>query len=199
MTPTGGIKPHRRFSITTKRSEVLFLDYMIEHLTPAGKAGVVVPEGIHFVAQAGYVQLRRTLLEKGFLLADISLPHGVFKPYASVKTHVLVMDRSLARHCDSVLFVEIENDGFSQSDTREPVAGSQIEAAKHCVLSLKRAAEGRPWERGTVDVRAYEVSKSALLKYARRPTSWDAGTILLPTRVIHRRDVPLKRLGDLCG
>ena len=63
MSPKGGIKPHKLFSITTKRSEVLFLDYIIEHLTPTGKAGVIVPEGIHFVAQGGHTQLRRTLLE----------------------------------------------------------------------------------------------------------------------------------------
>jgi len=110
MSPKGGIKPHRLFSVMTKRSEVLFLDYIVEHLAAKGKAGVIVPEGIHFVAQTGHTQLRRKLLDEGFLLADISLPHGVFKPYASVKTHILLIDRSLACRSDSVLFVEIELD-----------------------------------------------------------------------------------------
>ena len=155
MSPKGGIKPHKHFSITTKRSEVLFLDYFIEHLTPTGKAAVVVPEGIHFVAQTGHTQLRQTLIEKGNLLADITLPHGVFKPYASVKTHILVIDRGLARQSDSVLFVEIENDGYSQSDTRDPVAGSQLEAALRHIDSFKKAAAAQmKWIRPDNDLRS---------------------------------------------
>jgi type I restriction-modification system DNA methylase subunit len=197
MSPKGSIKPHNRFSVQSKRSEGLFLDYMIEHLTPTGKAGVVVPEGIHFVAQSGYTQLRRKLLEEDFLLANISLPHGVFKPYASVKTHILVIDRKLARRSDSVLFLEIENDGFSQSDTREPVSGSQIAAAKNCVLEFKQAAaDGRRWRQGNAEVRAYEVSKAELLttKTLHLLGRWHD----LPNRVIHRRDIPLMQLGTLC-
>src|SRR5512136_373538 len=69
MSPKGGIRPHNRFSVQSKRSEVLFLDYILEHLTPTGKAGVIVPEGIHFVAQEGYIELRRQVLEESFLLA----------------------------------------------------------------------------------------------------------------------------------
>ncbi len=197
MTPKGGIKPHNRFSVHSKRSEVLFLDYIIEHLTPAGKAGIIVPEGIHFVAQSGHTQLRQTLLEKGFLLADITLPHGVFKPYASVKTHILIIDRSLARQSDSVLFVEIENDGFSQSDTRDPMAGSQLEDAKQCILSFKRAvSEKRAWQRTVTGVRSYGISKVALLgnDKAHLLGRWHD----LPNRVIHRKDIPLMCLGDLC-
>ena len=197
MSPKGGIKPHNRFSVQSKRSEVLFLDYIIEHLTSSGKAGVIVPEGIHFVAHSGHTQLRRTLLEGGFLLADITLPHGVFKPYASVKTHILIIDRSLARQCDSVLFVEIENDGFSQSDTREPIAGSQLEDAKQCIVSFKDAVrERRSWKRTVTGVRSYEISKAALLSGERTHLlgRWHD----LPNRVIHRRDIPLISLGDLC-
>jgi type I restriction enzyme M protein len=197
MSPKGGIKPHKRFSITTKRSEVLFLDYFIEHLTPTGKAGVIVPEGIHFVAQGGHTQLRRTMLENGFLLADITLPHGVFKPYASVKTHILVIDRSLARQSDSVLFIEIENDGFSQSDTRDPVAGSQLEAALRHIVSFKRAISAKEqWVRPDNDLRSYAISKSVLLstENAHLLGRWHD----LPNRVIHRGDVPLMRIGDLC-
>jgi type I restriction enzyme M protein len=51
MSPKGGIKPHNRFSVQSKRSEVLFVDYMAEHLTPSGRAGIIVPEGIIFQSQ----------------------------------------------------------------------------------------------------------------------------------------------------
>src|SRR4029077_2562692 len=58
ISPKGGIKPHRRFSIQAKRSEVLFLDYMAEHLTPNGRAGIIVPEGVIFQSQIAYTELR---------------------------------------------------------------------------------------------------------------------------------------------
>ena len=198
MSPKGGIRPHNRFSVISKRSEVLFLDYFLEHITPNGKAGVIVPEGIHFVAHTGHVQLRRILLEENFLLADVTLPHGVFKPYASVKTHILVVDRVLARRCESVLFVEIENDGFTQSDTREALPGSQLPAAAELILQYKRAAtEGVSWEQpNNSAVRAYTVKKAALLEdpEAHLLGRWHD----LPNRVVHRDDVGLIRLGDLC-
>ncbi len=54
MSPKGGIRPHNRFSVQSKRSEVLFVDYMAEHLTPQGRAGIIVPEGIIFQSQTAY-------------------------------------------------------------------------------------------------------------------------------------------------
>ena len=54
MSPKGGIRPHNRFSVKSKRSEVLFVDYMAEHLTPAGRAGIIVPEGVVFQSQTAY-------------------------------------------------------------------------------------------------------------------------------------------------
>ena len=53
MSPKGGIRPHNRFSVQSKRSEVLFVDYMAEHLMPSGRAGIIVPEGIIFQSQNG--------------------------------------------------------------------------------------------------------------------------------------------------
>lgn len=197
MSPRGGIKPHGRFSVQSKRSEVLFLDYFLEHLTATGKAGVIVPEGIHFVAQSGHTKLRRMLIEDGFLLADITLPHGVFKPYASVKTHVLIIDRRLARKATSVLFVEIENDGFSQSDTREPIPGSQLAVAARCVTEFKRAVESEaPWSKEVSGIRAYAVPKAVLL--AGRDLHLLGRWHDLPNRVIHRPEIPLKRIDELC-
>ncbi|MGH8399806.1 MAG: N-6 DNA methylase, partial [Gammaproteobacteria bacterium] len=88
MSPKGGIKPHNRFGVQSKRSEVLFVDYMAEHLTPNGRAGIIVPEGIIFQSQTAYKQLR-TLLVEGYLVAVVSLPAGVFNPYSGVKTSIL--------------------------------------------------------------------------------------------------------------
>ena len=111
MSPKGGIRPHNRFSVQSKRSEVLFVDYMAEHLMPSGRAGIIVPEGIIFQSQNAYKQLRKMLLEE-YLVAVVSLPAGVFNPYSGVKTSILIFDKSLAKKADCIAFFKVENDGF---------------------------------------------------------------------------------------
>src|SRR6266705_26879 len=108
MSPKGGIKPHNRFSVQSKRSEVLFVDYMAEHLTPNGRAGIIVPEGIIFQSQTAYTELRKMLVEE-YLVAVVSLPAGVFNPYSGVKTSILILDKSLATVSDSIAFFKVEN------------------------------------------------------------------------------------------
>jgi len=125
MSPKGGIKPHKRFSIQAKRSEVLFVDYMAEHLTPTGRAGIIVPEGIIFQSQTAYKALRKMLVENS-LVAVISLPAGCFNPYSGVKTSILILDKSLARQSDSVAFFKVENDGYGLGAQRRANAGEQL-------------------------------------------------------------------------
>jgi len=111
MTPKGGIRPHNRFSVQANRSEVLFVDYILEHLNQKGRAGIIVPEGIIFQAANAYKELRRLLVEDG-LFAVVSLPAGVFNPYSGVKTSVLFFDNTIAKQADNILFIKITNDGF---------------------------------------------------------------------------------------
>ena len=120
MSPKGGIKPHNRFSVQSKRSEVLFVDYIAEHLTPSGRAGIIVPEGIIFQSQTAYTQLRKMLVEE-YLVAVVSLPAGVFNPYSGVKTSILLLDKALAKQADHIAFFKIENDGFSLGAQRRPI------------------------------------------------------------------------------
>nr|MDA8124326.1 N-6 DNA methylase [Deltaproteobacteria bacterium] len=120
MSPKGGIKPHNRFSVQSKRSEVLFVDYMAEHLTPTGRAGIIVPEGIIFQSQTAYKQLRKMLVEE-YLVAVVSLPAGVFNPYSGVKTSILILDRSLARRANTIAFFKVENDGFGLGAQRREI------------------------------------------------------------------------------
>ena len=128
MSPKGGIKPHKRFSIQAKRSEVLFVDYMAEHLTPTGRAAIIVPEGIIFQSQTAYKQLRKMLVENS-LVAVVSLPAGVFNPYAGVKTSILILDKALAKKSDTIAFLKIENDGYGLGAQRRAVAGSDLPEA----------------------------------------------------------------------
>ena len=129
MSPKGGIRPHGRFSVKSKRSEVLFVDYMAEHLTPAGRAGIIVPEGIIFQSQKAYKQLRKLLVEE-FLVAVVSLPAGVFQPYSGVKTSILILDRALARQAAHVAFFKVEHDGYDLGVQRRPIERNDLPRAE---------------------------------------------------------------------
>ena len=197
MTPKGGIRPHNRFSIQSKKSEVLFLDYIIEHLNTEGRAAVIVPEGIHFVSNGSNLHLRQKMLKEKILLADISLPHGVFKQYASVKTHILIIDTKLAKKTDEVLFIEVENDGFSQGDTREEINGSQLAEALECFNSFKKSVRDKSiWIKPDKSLRAYTVNKSKLIE------GEDSHIIGrwhdLPNRIKYEPGITLKKIKELC-
>ena len=142
MSPKGGIKPHKRFSIQAKRSEVLFVDYIAEHLTPNGRAGIIVPEGIIFQSQSAYKELRKMLVDHS-LVAVISLPAGCFNPYSGVKTSILILDKALARQSDSIAFFKVENDGFGLGAQRRAVDGEQLTQVKAEVATFLQALRDR--------------------------------------------------------
>ena len=126
MTPKGGIMPHNRYRVKAKRSEVLFVDYIAEHLNPTGRAAIIVPEGIVFQSANAYKDLRKYLVDDGLLYAVISLPVGIFNPYSGVKTSILLIDKSFARLKDEILFVKLNNDGFDLGAQRREIEGSEI-------------------------------------------------------------------------
>lgn len=129
MTPKGGIQPHNKFGVKANRSEVLFVDYIMEHLNSTGRAGVIVPEGIVFQSANAYKELRKKLVDENYLYAVVSLPSGIFQPYSGVKTSILFMDRQLAKKSDKVLFVEIQNDGFDLGAQRRPIDKNDLPKA----------------------------------------------------------------------
>jgi len=144
MTPKGGIKPHKKFSVQSNRSEVLFVDYIAEHLTPTGRAAVIVPEGIIFQSATAYKALRKMLVDN-HLYAVVSLPAGIFNPYSGVKTSILLMDRQLAKKTDSILFVKIENDGFGLGAQRREQTGSDLPDAVNVIKDyLTAVRNGKP-------------------------------------------------------
>jgi type I restriction-modification system DNA methylase subunit/restriction endonuclease S subunit len=142
MSPHGGNQTHDKFRIAASRTEVLFADYILEHLLPDGRAGFIVPEGIIFQNNGDYVALRKWLIEEGGLWAVASLPAGVFQPYSGVKTSVLFIDRALARRRSDVLLLKIENDGFGLNTNRNPIAANDLPAA----LQLIEAARGEDYQ-----------------------------------------------------
>jgi type I restriction enzyme M protein len=150
MSPKGGIKPHKRFSVQSNRSEVLFVDYIAEHLNTSGRAAVIVPEGIIFQSGGAYKQLRKMLVEK-YLYAVASLPAGVFHPYSGVKTSILFLDPFLARKSESILFVKIENDGFSLGAQRRAIDKNDLPGAVEIIKKFRKELTQR--RRGAEDTK----------------------------------------------
>lgn len=137
MTPKGGISPHSHFSVKSNRAEVLFVDYIAEHLKLRGRAAVIVPEGIIFQSAGAYKSLRKKLVEENYLLAVVSLPAGVFQPYSGVKTSILFLDRELAAKTDEVLFVKVENDGYDLGAQRREIEKNDLPRALEEIREFK--------------------------------------------------------------
>jgi type I restriction enzyme M protein len=159
MTPKGGIRPHKRFQIQANRSELLFVDYIAEHLKPSGRAAVIVPEGIIFQSANAYKALRKMLVETWGLWAVVSLPAGVFQPYSGVKTSILFLDRGFAKKTDEIAFVKVQNDGFDLGAQRRSIDKNDLPEAQ---------AVMRAWLRG-------ERQESPLAQWVSRTTLAENG------------------------
>jgi type I restriction enzyme M protein len=172
MTPKGGIRPHKKFGVQANKAEVLFTDYIAEHLNSNGRAGIVVPNGIVATSQTAYKQLRKMLVQDS-LIAVISLPAGVFQPYSGVKTSVLILDKRLAKKSQHILFLKIENDGFDLGAQRReidkndlPSALQTLEAFKEC-LSNDKPFEDLPSLATLVEKETVLVNKDIVLSAER--------------------------------
>lgn len=128
MSPKGGIKPNNKFGVASNRSEVLFIDYIVSHLRPKGRAGIIVPEGIIFQSGNAYKALRKNLVENG-LYAVVSLPGGVFQPYSGVKTSILLFNHQVAKNKSEIAFVKIAADGFDLGATKRTVSQNDLPLA----------------------------------------------------------------------
>ena len=190
MSPKGGIRPHNRFSVRANRSEVLFVDYIAEHLNPGGRAGVVVPEGIIFQSSNAYKALRRMLVEENYLYAVVSLPAGVFNPYSGVKTSILLLDKTLARRSNSVLFVKVSADGFDLGAQRREIEHNDIPEA----LRLVKAFQADPSLLLLENKLAQVVTKSKLAENGEYNLSAER---YRKTGVVNSK-WPMVKLGDLC-
>jgi type I restriction enzyme M protein len=197
MTPKGGIKPHKRFSVQSNRSEVLFVDYIAEHLTPTGRAAVIVPEGIIFQSANAYKQLRKMIVEN-YLYAVVSLPAGVFQPYSGVKTSILFMDKQLAKKTNSILFVKIENDGYDLGAQRRPIDKNDLPDALNLLRGYTDAIKNGKTEQFTTEGKtcaALLVKKEKLAENGEYNLTGDRYRIVERTR--HQK-WPMVRLGDVC-
>lgn len=107
--------------VKTKKTELLFLALFLRLLKPGGRAAVIVPDGVLFGSSKAHKELRRMLVEEQKLDAVVSLPGGVFRPYAGVSTAILFFSKTNSGGTDRVWFYDVEADGWSLDDKRTPL------------------------------------------------------------------------------
>ena len=107
--------------VKTKKTELLFMALFLRLLKPGGRAAVVVPDGVLFGSSKAHKELRRLLVDGHKLDAVVSLPGGVFKPYAGVSTAILLFTKTNSGGTDQVWFYDLQADGWSLDDKRQPL------------------------------------------------------------------------------
>jgi type I restriction enzyme M protein len=115
---------NENLKLSTTKTELLFTERIFTLLKTGGTAGIIIPQGVLFSSGSAFVEARKKLVEEAELKAVISLPSGVFKPYAGVATAILVFTR--AGKTENTWFYQLANDGLSLDDKRQRIGGSQL-------------------------------------------------------------------------
>ena len=110
----------------TKKTELLFLTLFLRMLKIGGRCACIVPDGVLFGSSTAHKAIRKAIVEENRLEAVISMPSGVFKPYAGVSTAILIFTKTGHGGTDNVWFYDMQADGFSLDDKRTPVSENDI-------------------------------------------------------------------------
>ena len=112
--------------VKTKKTELLFLALFLRMLKTGGRCACIVPDGVLFGSSNAHKAIRKEIIEKNRLEAIISMPSGVFKPYAGVSTAVIIFTKTNHGGTDNVWFYDMQAEGFSLDDKRTPIAANDI-------------------------------------------------------------------------
>ena len=113
-------------TVKTKKTELLFLALILRMLKVGGRCAVIIPDGVLFGSSNAHKKIRQSIIEQHKLEAVISMPSGVFKPYAGVSTAILIFTKTNSGGTDNVWLYDMQNDGFSLDDKRNEIEGSDI-------------------------------------------------------------------------
>lgn len=126
----GDVHPSLTQAVKTKKTELLFVALILRMLKKGGRSATIVPDGVLFGSSKAHTALRKMLVKDNQLEAVISLPSGVFKPYAGVSTAILVFTKG--GKTEHVFFYDVDADGFSLDDKRDPVNANDLPNALAC-------------------------------------------------------------------
>jgi type I restriction enzyme M protein len=112
--------------VKTKKTELLFLALILRILKKGGRSATIVPDGVLFGSSKAHKQIRKEIVDNNKLEAVISMPSGVFKPYAGVSTAILIFTKTGTGGTDKVWFYDMKADGYSLDDKRQPIKENDI-------------------------------------------------------------------------
>ena len=169
----------------TKKTELLFLALFLRILKPGGRAAVIVPDGVLFGSSKAHKKIRQEIVEKNKLEAVISMPSGVFKPYAGVSTAILVFTKTGAGGTDKVWFYDMKADGLSLDDKRQPVKENDIpdiiERFNHREAEEERKRTEQsffvPFDE--IKDKAYDLSINKYKEIEYKPIEYDPSDVIL--------------------
>ena len=148
------VAPNLLRVVKTKKTELLFIALILRMLKVGGRSATIVPDGVLFGSSKAHVQLRQHLIESNQLEAVISLPSGVFKPYAGVSTAIIIFAKG--GKTENVFFYDVESDGYTLDDKRTQI-GNGMGDLPDIVANYRR------WSKGAVNfsdrtAKAFQIS-----------------------------------------
>jgi type I restriction enzyme M protein len=171
--------------VDSKKTELLFLALILKGLTLGGRAAVIVPDGVLFGSSKAHQQIRKELIDKQKLQAVISMPSGVFKPYAGVSTAVLLFTRTDSGGTDNVWFYDMHADGLSLDDKRQPIEQNDIADIVARYKNLKAEAKRTRTDKSfLVPVKEIRDNKYDLSINRYKELVYEEKTYLKPTNII---------------
>lgn len=128
----------------TKKTELLFLALILRSLKIGGRSATIVPDGVLFGSSKAHKEIRREIVDNNKLEAVISMPSGVFKPYAGVSTAILIFTKTASGGTDKVWFYDMKSDGYSLDDKRQEIEGSDIPDIIERFNNLDKEVDRKP-------------------------------------------------------
>jgi len=179
--------------VKTKKTELLFVALFLRLLKAGGRAAVIVPDGVLFGSSNAHKNLRKMLVEDQKLDAIISMPAGVFRPYAGVSTAVLVFTRTNSGGTDSVWFYDMQADGYSLDDKRTP-----LDAKKHKTNNIPDIV--KRWKKTKAEAKRKRTEQSFLVPKSEIAANGYDLSINRYKEIVYeevKHDLPHKILADL--
>ena len=195
----GDVHPMLTQTVKTKKTELLFIALILRMLKRGGRSATIVPDGVLFGSSKAHTELRKLLVKENQLEAVISLPSGVFKPYAGVSTAILVFTKG--GKTDHVFFYRVEADGFSLDDKRDPVDENDLFDALACWRSRNASRDtDRTAKHFLVPVKEIEENNFDLSNSRYKEAQSEAVTYESPKAILARlRSLESEIARDLAG
>jgi type I restriction enzyme M protein len=173
-------------SITkTKKTELLFMALFVRMLQMGGRCASIVPDGVLFGTSTGHMSIRKEIVDNQRLQAVISMPSGVFKPYAGVSTAILIFTKTNAGGTDKVWFYDMKADGFSLDDKRNAVAENDIPDIIARFHNLEGEAERTRKEKSflvpveEIREKGYDLSINKYKEIEREKVEYEASDVIM--------------------